>query len=113
MEENEKQAKVVIDYTSQLGMGAGTSSMNDKYAVMENNVVTISFSGWATSTAGYDSVIATIPAALVPNVSNLFFTAFNHTQKIAIGCRINGTNIIANNLAPNNSFWVAVTYVKK
>lgn len=109
----EEQVNSVIDYTSQLAAGPGCSTMNDKYAVAEGNVVTVSFSGWAPQGAGNDTVIATIPTALKPNVSNLFFTAFDHTLKKALGCRINGTNIIANNLSGGNAFWVAVTYVKR
>ena len=93
--------------------GAAWSARNDKYAVAENNVVTISFSGWAKSNAGNDMVIATIPNALRPNVSNLFFIAFDHTLKKALGCRISGNSIVANNLSAGNAFWVAVTYVKK
>lgn len=112
---NEKvvDAKAVVDYTSQLKPGAACDVMNDKYAVAENNVVTISFSGWAKSNAGGDMVIATIPTALRPNINNLFFTAFDHTLKTALGCRISGTNIIVNNLKAGNAFWIAVTYVKK
>lgn len=68
---------------------------------------------WAKSNAGNDMVIATIPNALRPNVSNLFFTAFDHTLKKALGCRISGNSIVANNLSAGNAFWVAVTYVKK
>jgi len=108
-----KAVAAVIDYSSQLNAGSGCNIMNDKYAVAEGNVVTISFSGWASSNAGNDAVIAIIPAALKPNVSNLFFTAFDHTLKKALGCRINGTSIIANNLIAGNAFWVAVTFVKK
>lgn len=51
--------------------------------------------------------------AVKPNVSNLFFTAFDHTLKKALGCRISGNSIVANNLSAGNAFWVAVTYVKK
>lgn len=113
MDEETADVKAVIDYSSQLMPGAACSAMNDKYAVAENNVVTISFSGWAKSNAGNDMVIATIPNALRPNVSNLFFTAFDHTLKKALGCRISGNSIVANNLSAGNAFWVAVTYVKK
>ncbi len=90
-----------------------SSIYNDAYAVAEGNVVTINFSGWGSPTAGNDTVIATIPAALKPNASNIFFTAFDHRLKKALGCRISGTNIIANNLEAGNAFWVGVTYVKK
>lgn len=40
-------------------------------------------------------------------------TAFDHTLKKALGCRISGNSIVANNLSAGNAFWVAVTYVKK
>lgn len=113
MNENMTDVKAVIDYSSQLTAGAACRSMYDKYAVIENNVVTISFSGWATSNAGNDQVLAILPNALKPNVDNLFFTAFDHTLKRALGCRISGTHIIANNLSAGNAFWVGVTYVKK
>ena len=113
MEKNENDVMAVIDYTSQLNPGPGFGSMNDKYAIAEGNVVTINFSGWASASAGNDSIIATIPAALKSNVSNVFFTAFNHTRKTAVGCRINGTNIIANNFIGGDNYWIAVTYVKK
>lgn len=45
MNEKVVDAKAVVDYTSQLKPGAACDVMNDKYAVAENNVVTISFSG--------------------------------------------------------------------
>ena len=49
MDEKTADVKAVIDYSSQLMPGAACSAMNDKYAVAENNVVTISFSGWASN----------------------------------------------------------------
>lgn len=37
----------------------------------------------------------------------------DNTLKKALGCRISGNSIVANNLSAGNAFWVAVTYVKK
>ncbi|MDO4162924.1 MAG: hypothetical protein Q4D56_00865 [Bacteroides sp.] len=112
MEQNANEVKTVIDYSSQLSAGAGSKSINDQYAVAEGNVVNICFSGYAADSAGSDAIIATIPYALMPNAGAIFFTAFDHTQKSVLGCRIDGTNIVANNLVAGHAFWVGVTYIK-
>lgn len=104
----------VVDYTSSLVMGPDISGVNDKYAVLGcDDVVTISFSGVITKTS--DAVVATVPAVLRANISNIFFAAFEHTpNKAGAGGRITSSGeIIINNSLANASYWIAVTYVRR
>ncbi|SFB96252.1 hypothetical protein SAMN05421747_102337 [Parapedobacter composti] len=103
----------VVDHTSSLTPGPNLASMNDRYMVEANGeVVTINFSGIVNIST--NAVVANIPAALVPNTSNIFFSVFNHTNKTGAGARLtSGGQIIINDAENGHDYWVGVTYVKR
>ncbi len=106
----------VVDYTSSLAIGAGFDSLNDQYLVLgEGDIVTINFSGYATSSPGNDAIIATIPTVLVANTSNIFFTAYKATgAKGYVGGRVDSSgNIILNVPEGGAGYWIQVTYVRR
>lgn len=97
-------------------MGVGFASLNDKYLVLGgNDVVTVNFSGYATASPGTDAIIATIPAVLVANTSNIFFTGYKATgAKGYVGGRIDSSgNIILNLPEGGAGYWIQVTYVRR